>query len=176
MARRRSPPTTPANGVQSWDDSSRRCKRSNASYSGLRCRTGGISPPAPRRTERETPPHSAPIRWPLCPCNEQSLCCTQGLLLSPVATRGNDPTRSLCAPASLQGFHRSYEEARPNAPLGYSRLTVFAACASPLTSEHWFLQFRANACIRFTPLYAGRRLPSIRFPQTFPSETIRLWF
>jgi predicted ATPase len=32
-------------------------------------------------------------------------------------------------------------------PHGFHR-----ACASPLTSEHWFLQFRAKACIRLTPL------------------------
>jgi hypothetical protein len=31
---------------------------------------------------------------------------------------------------------------------------AIAACASPLTSEHWFLQFRAKACIRFTPIHA----------------------
>jgi hypothetical protein len=29
----------------------------------------------------------------------------------------------------------------------YPRLTVFAACASPLTSEHCFLQFHAKASI-----------------------------
>ena len=41
---------------------------------------------------------------------------------------------------------RYYGGVRPSASLWYSRLAVLAACASPLTSKHWFLQFRAKAC------------------------------
>jgi hypothetical protein len=42
-------------------------------------------------------------------------------------------TRSF-APAPLQRLHRSYGSVRPSALHRYSRLTVFAACASPLPS------------------------------------------
>src|SRR5256714_6307418 len=51
-----------------------------------------------------------------------------------------------------------YGSFRPSPLRWYSRLTVFAACASPLASGDWFLQFRAKACIRFTPPL--RRSPS----------------
>ena len=56
----------------------------------------------------------------------------------------------------LSGTH--YGSIRPSPLRWYSRLTVFAACASPLASGDWFLQFRAKACIRFTPPL--RRSPS----------------
>src|SRR5271166_2460303 len=52
----------------------------------------------------------------------------------------------------------------PSASLRYSRLVVFATSASPLASKRLVLQFRTKACVRFTPLYAGRRLPSHQAP------------
>src|SRR5208283_1800241 len=44
--------------------------------------------------------------------------------------------------------------------LRYSRLAVLAACASPLASGNWFLQFRAKACVQLAPPI--RRPPSAR--------------
>ena len=56
-------------------------------------------------------------------------------------------------------------------------LAALAAWASPLASEHWFLQFRAIACIRFTP--SLRRSPPAQSPgtqQIYPRRNGRLWF
>ena len=55
------------------------------------------------------------------------------------------------APAPLQSLHRYYAAIRPRPWHRYSRLAVFAACASPLPSKVWFPQFRADACVRLTP-------------------------
>ena len=48
----------------------------------------------------------------------------------------------------------------PQLPLGTLASRWCAACASPLASGSWFLQFRAKACIQLTPPL--RRPPSIR--------------
>jgi hypothetical protein len=121
--------------------------------------------------------YTAPTKWPIPPpiSSEMSVALRGPPVASCLrnATTWPDPF----APVPLQDLHHYYESARPNAPLRYSRLTVFAACASPLTSEHWFLQFRAKACIRFTP--SPRRSPSVQSSgtrQTCPSGAPRLWF
>src|SRR5271166_1343890 len=51
-----------------------------------------------------------------------------------------------------------YGPIRPNPLHRYSRLTVFAACASPFSSGDWFLQFRVKACAQLAPPI--RRPPS----------------
>ena len=53
-----------------------------------------------------------------------------------------------------------YRAIRPSPLLRYSRLAVLAACASPLASGNWFLQFRAKACVQLAPPI--RRPPSAR--------------
>src|SRR4029077_2332599 len=81
------------------------------------------------------------------------------------------------APSPLQGLHHYCGSVRPSAPLRYSRLAIFVACASPFPSEHWFLQFRTKACIRLTPPL--RRSPSAQSSgtrQTYPRRDSRSWF
>jgi hypothetical protein len=67
--------------------------------------------------------------------------------------------------------------APPQALASVSRLAMVVACASPLASKVWFLQFHAKACIRFTP--SIRRPPSALYSgsrQTRPRRIKRLWF
>jgi hypothetical protein len=70
-----------------------------------------------------------------------------------------------------------YGAIRPSPLHRYSRLAVFAACASPLPSGGWFLQFRAKACVRLTPPL--RRSPSTQssgLRRTCPRRASRSWF
>ena len=120
-------------------------------------------------------PHTAPIRRtrpqarPRFAAHTASSCCQ---LSGDAATRSNP-----FAPVPLQNLHRYYGSVRPSPLLRYSRLAVFAACASPLASEAWFLQFRAKACVRLTPPL--RRSPSAQSSgsrRTCPRRLSRPWF
>jgi hypothetical protein len=55
----------------------------------------------------------------------------------------------------LQPHYRAFiaptSRSAPVLRFGTLASRFLAAWASPLASEHWFLQFRAIACIRFTP-------------------------
>src|SRR5271165_5143693 len=120
-------------------------------------------------------PHTAPIRRtrpqarPRFAAHTASSLCR---LSGDAATRSNP-----FAPVPLQNLHRYYGSVRPSPLLRYSRLAVFAACASPLASEAWFLQFRAKACVRLTPPL--RRSPSAQSSgsrRTCPRRLSRPWF
>ena len=100
-------------------------------------------------------PHSAPIRQT---CRSYGLSVARiEVLLFPVASvmRPPDPTPSLqphYEPSSLLRVGPPQCSASVRSPRGCGRL------GSPLISERLFLQFRATACIRFTP--SLRRSPS----------------
>jgi len=65
--------------------------------------------------------------WTVLPYSRVSSCCQ-------LNSKYGGLTRPLCS-SRITGLHCSYRTVRPSAPLRYSRLTVDAACASPLASE-----------------------------------------
>ena len=80
--------------------------------------------------------------------------------------------RSLCS-NPITGLHRSYGSVRPSVLHRYSRLAVFAACASRLPSEPGFLLLHAKTCIRFT-LRHRDCAPRCRGTRSWPSRPATL--
>ncbi|MDB5835764.1 MAG: hypothetical protein JWR14_5594 [Caballeronia sp.] len=81
-----------------------------------------------------------------------------GFLLFQLNPEHDRLTQPLCS-SCITSLRRSYGLVRPSAPHRYSRLVASTTCASPFASDE-FPQFRTRVWISFTPLYAGRRLPS----------------
>src|SRR5208337_255332 len=94
------------------------------------------------------------------------------VILSPVvslhATTFPDPF----APAPLQGLHHYYGSIRPSPLHRYSRLAVFAACASPFPSGAGSCSSAQKPMSDSRPLYAGRRPPSHQAPGGLVPEEI----
>src|SRR5262249_4273568 len=92
-------------------------------------------------------------------CNIERLVCRMRLHL-PVSSCFDHTTPDPIP--SLQPHYRTFVTTtdRPAPVLRFGTLAsrFSPACASPLPSEHWSLQFRAKACIRLTP--PPRRPPS----------------
>src|ERR1035441_1471231 len=99
------------------------------------------------------------------------------VLLLPVASlvRLPDPTPSLQPHYELSSLLRVGPpqcSASVRWPRGFRRLGF-----SPGHQSDWFLQFRATACIRFTPpLRRSPSAPSSGTQRTCPRRTIRSWF
>lgn len=75
-----------------------------------------------------------------------------------------DLTRPLCS-GCITSLHRSYWAVRPSVPLQYARLTVYAACASPLASKRLVPAVPHKSTDQSqAPYNAGRRLPSHQAP------------
>ena len=97
-------------------------------------RPAGVAPPASRRTGREplgsSGSHQAhtPVERLVCLSHASKSSCFQ---LPRSCDRLTRPLRS----SPITGLRRSYESVRPSAPHRYARLAVFAAWASPFTSE-----------------------------------------
>src|SRR5208337_2142739 len=76
------------------------------------------------------------------------------------------------APAPLQGLQHYYGSIRPSPLHRYSRLAVFAACASPLPSGAGSCSSAQKPMSDSRPLYAGRRPPSHQAPGGLVPEEI----
>src|SRR5208337_2010348 len=102
-------------------------------------------PSNPSRTARSSP-HRRHLRHPwiappdmlrtLDACRSRTACLAGSLTSScrQLRQRSADLIRPLRS-CPVTSVHRYYGSVRPSAPLRYSRLAVFSACASPLASE-----------------------------------------
>jgi hypothetical protein len=96
-----------------------------------------------------------------------------GTEISRSCDRLTRPLRS----SPITGLHRSYGSIRPSAPHRYARLAVFAAWASPFTSERLVPAVPSDS---LHPLHAPSTPVAVRSvirrPADLSQVTIRSWF